>query len=46
MNAATRAQKTNRPASRPGERPGSTLIHVAGLAEPNMIIAIDVIAAA
>jgi len=29
-----------------GERPGSTLIYVAGLAEPNMIIEIDVIAAA
>jgi 2-iminobutanoate/2-iminopropanoate deaminase len=28
------------------ERPGSTLIYVAGLAEPDMIIEIDVIAAA
>jgi enamine deaminase RidA (YjgF/YER057c/UK114 family) len=29
-----------------GERPGSTLVYVAGLAEPEMIIEIDVIAAA
>lgn len=29
-----------------GERPGSTLIYVAGLAEPEMIIEIDVICAA
>ena len=29
-----------------GERPGSTLVYVAGLAEPGMIIEIDVVAAA
>ena len=29
-----------------GERPGSTLVYVAGLAEPDMIIEVDVICAA